>query len=156
MNRPKNAFIVIAGCSRLGSGLAGNLCEKGIDVTVIDRDMQAFRRLPSHYSGFQLLGDATDTDILENAGIYRATLLVAATENDNVNCMIAQIACQIYHVRQVFARFDDPDLSYLLQESEAHILCSAELAATAFANSCILTGPHSRREFFQEGERKCE
>ncbi|MBS6954066.1 MAG: NAD-binding protein [Enterocloster asparagiformis] len=68
-NRKKT--IIIAGCSRFGAGLAGELSENGGDVIIIDKDDDAFRKLPPNFSGFQIVGNVTDPDLLEDAGIKR-------------------------------------------------------------------------------------
>ncbi|WP_341479900.1 TrkA family potassium uptake protein [Anaerofilum hominis] len=139
MRAKRNNGILIAGCGRLGSGLASMLSARGHSVTVIDRDGRAFRRLPAEFAGFELQGDATDPDILRDAGVETAGLLVAATENDNVNCMIAQIAGRLFGLGQVFARFDDPELSYLVEGSGIHVLCPAQLSMDAFSAVSLLS-----------------
>lgn len=53
-NRKKT--IIIAGCSRFGAGLAGELSEHGDDVIIIDKDNDAFRKLPPNFSGFRIVG----------------------------------------------------------------------------------------------------
>ena len=70
-NRKKT--IIIAGCSRFGAGLAGELSEHGDDVIIIDMDNDAFRKLPPNFSGFQIVGNVTDPDLLEDAGIGNAS-----------------------------------------------------------------------------------
>ena len=72
-NRKKT--IIIAGCSRFGAGLAGELSEHGDDVIIIDKDNDAFRKLPPNFSGFQIVGNVTDPDLLEDAGIGNASVV---------------------------------------------------------------------------------
>ena len=43
--KEKNAYIIIAGCGRLGAGLAASLSLKKKDVIVIDEKEEAFRKL---------------------------------------------------------------------------------------------------------------
>ena len=43
--------VVVVGCGRVGSGLAGSLEEQGHTVAVIDRRPTAFRRLPEDFAG---------------------------------------------------------------------------------------------------------
>lgn len=111
-NRKKT--IMIGGCSRFGAGLAGELSEHGADVIIIDKDEDAFRKLPPNFSGFQIVGSVTDPDILESAGIREASVVAAATDDDNINCMLAQMARCIYDVGEVFARLNDPDKEHLI------------------------------------------
>ena len=44
--------IIIIGCGKVGSELAGVLDKRGNDVSVVDRDGRNFDRLPGDFSGF--------------------------------------------------------------------------------------------------------
>ena len=123
---------IVAGCSRLGASLAGKLSEQGYDVIIIDKDKDSFRKLPVSFSGFQVIGDATDPDILAEASIDKAILLIAATDNDNVNGMIAQIASRIYGVNEVFARLIDVDKAESLAGTRIQPLFPLELCIREF------------------------
>jgi trk system potassium uptake protein TrkA len=49
-----------------------------------------------------------DTGVLEEAGVKDADVLIAATDGDNTNLVIAQVATERYHVPHVAARIQDP------------------------------------------------
>jgi len=100
--------IVIIGCGRVGAFLAGLLDEDGHAVTVVDLERVAFEHLPQSYKGNTLLGNGTDLDILRQAGIENAEALFALTQGDNRNLMGAQIAKEIFGVRRVIAKVNDP------------------------------------------------
>ncbi|MCD7907721.1 MAG: NAD-binding protein [Clostridium sp.] len=129
-NRKKT--IIIAGCSRFGAGLAGELSENGDDVIIIDKDDDAFRKLPPNFSGFQIVGNATDPDLLEDAGIENASVVVAATDDDNINCMLAQMARRIYDVGEVFARLNDTDKEHLIGGLNIKAIYPARLSIEKF------------------------
>ena len=50
--------VVVVGCGRVGSELAGNLEKAGHTVAIIDKDATAFRRLPSTFTGQKIVGPA--------------------------------------------------------------------------------------------------
>ena len=125
-NRKKT--IIIAGCSRFGAGLAGELSEHGDDV----KDNDAFRKLPPNFSGFQIVGNVTDPDLLEDAGIGNASVVVAATDDDNINCMLAQMARRIYDVGEVFARLNDTDKEHLIGGLNIKAIYPARLSIEKF------------------------
>ncbi|MCC2817474.1 TrkA family potassium uptake protein [Lachnoclostridium pacaense] len=129
-NRKKT--IIIAGCSRFGAGLAGELSEHGDDVIIIDMDNDAFRKLPPNFSGFQIVGNVTDPDLLEDAGIENASVVVAATDDDNINCMLAQMARRIYDVGEVFARLNDTDKEHLIGGLNIKAIYPARLSIEKF------------------------
>src|SRR5262249_60338746 len=77
--------IVVVGCGRVGSELAGLLEKSGHTVAVIDKRPTAFRRLPTGFGGAQIVGFGFDRDTLTEAGIERAGALAAVTSGDNSN-----------------------------------------------------------------------
>ncbi len=100
--------IVIIGCGRVGAFLAGLLDEDGHAVTVVDVERSSFDHLPQSFKGNTLLGSGTDLDTLRQAGVENAEALFALTQGDNRNLMAAQIAKEIFGVRRVIAKVNDP------------------------------------------------
>ncbi len=101
-------FVIIAGCGRLGAGLARALAAKGHDVVVVG-GQKDLARLGSDFDGVTIPGDAAEEDTLIKAGVERADLLVAATPDDNVNVMVVQVARRIFQVPLTLARISDPE-----------------------------------------------
>jgi trk system potassium uptake protein TrkA len=100
--------VVIMGCGRVGARVASLLDHNGHDVTVIDSDAAAFRRLSDEFNGDTIIGTAIDEDILRLAGIEEADAFIAVTNGDNRNIMAAQVARMIFDVPQVILRIYDP------------------------------------------------
>ncbi len=100
--------VVIAGCGRVGSDLALSLSDSGHDVSVVDIDAAAFRRLGSAFNGTTHEGPAYDIRVLRDAGIEFADAFAAVTSDDNVNLMAVQVATQVFGVPKTVARLDDP------------------------------------------------
>ena len=134
----KKDDVIIVGCGKLGSTLAGDLSYKGYAISIIDKNKDAFEILPETFSGYQINADGTDTGILENAGIKRANMLLAVTDNDNINSMIAQIASKIYNVPNVYARFNHPDLEEIIDDKNIKVIYPFKLSIDEFERlSCI-------------------
>ncbi len=100
--------IVIIGCGRVGAFLAGLLDAGGHDVTIVDLERAAFGHLPADFHGTTLLGNGTDMEVLRQAGIDKADALFTLTQGDNRNLMAAQVGKEIFGVRQVIAKVNDP------------------------------------------------
>ena len=100
-------YIVIIGCGRLGGTLASRLSGYGHNVVVVDRDETAFNLLTSEFSGFQVLGDASELAVLKHANCDQANCLLAVTGEDNLNLMVAQIALRVFNISKVLARVQD-------------------------------------------------
>src|SRR5947209_3217801 len=93
--------VVIVGCGRVGSGLAVQLVADGHTVSIIDKNGNAFRRLPEDWLGDAIVGSGFDRDILDRAGAANASALAAVTSGDNSNILTARIAREAYGVSNV-------------------------------------------------------
>ncbi|MBR5753725.1 MAG: TrkA family potassium uptake protein [Clostridia bacterium] len=112
----KKRSALIIGCGRLGGHVAEYLAEHGLRVTIMDEDPEAFRRLSESFGGLLLQGNGIDEAQLVRAGIENADLFIATTGDDSRNNLLAQIACRIYEVPTVFARFDDANYEKLVED----------------------------------------
>jgi len=109
----RNKFIVI-GSGRLGSNIATTMSEHGEDVIIIDAQDDSFRKLQESFSGYQVVGDATDLSVLENSYIKHAKTVVITTDSDNVNIYLAHLCFYVYNVPRIFVRLSDTDKGKLL------------------------------------------
>lgn len=100
--------VVVVGCGRVGSQLAGKLEAMGHSVAVIDKNRNAFRQLPAGFAGRTVFGFGFDRGHLEQAGIREAGAFAAVTNGDNSNILSARIARENYGVKHVAARIYDP------------------------------------------------
>lgn len=128
----KNKNVIIVGCGRFGASLAGTLSNQGYQVIIIDKSSDSFRKLPDHFSGYEVEGDASNTDILEKSGIKDCVMLIAVTDNDNVNSLIAQIASCIYNVDKVYVRINDIEKQTLIEGYNIEIICPYKLCLHEF------------------------
>ncbi len=102
-------YTIIAGCGRLGSGVARALASKGHDVVVVDEGAE--RRLVGEgFDGVIVDGSPIDEEVLALAGMKHADLFVAAMGDDKRNIMAAQMATVVFGVPKVLVRITDPDL----------------------------------------------
>ncbi|MCA1692346.1 MAG: TrkA family potassium uptake protein [Acidimicrobiales bacterium] len=107
--------VVVVGCGRVGSELAGALERGEHSVAVIDKNRNAFRRLPEGFSGRTVYGFGFDRQHLEEAGIREAQAFAAVTNGDNSNILSARIARETYEIPYVVARIYDPKRAAIYQ-----------------------------------------
>jgi len=115
--------VVIAGCGRVGSGLARDLVTQGFDVAIIDESPDAFHLLGDDFPGEFVVGRALDWETLRRAGIHDAVAFVACTDGDNTNIVIAQIAQKRYGISCVVARVYDPLRAELFAQVGIRTVC---------------------------------
>ncbi len=101
--------VVIVGCGRVGAQLAALMVLEGHAVVIVDREPRAFERLPKSFSGERLVGIGFDRDTLQRAGIAHADAVVAVTNGDNTNIVVALIARREFQVPKVVTRVADPE-----------------------------------------------
>jgi trk system potassium uptake protein len=99
---------VIMGCGRTGAALATRFDAEGDQVTVMDPDDSAQRRLPAGFRGRFLAGSGVTPAVLVAAGIAEAEAFIALTPNDSANIVAARVARDTYRVPRVIARLHDP------------------------------------------------
>lgn len=107
--------VVVVGCGRVGSELAGSFEGAGHTVAVIDKAARSFRRLPSTFAGAAIEGYGFDRDTLLSAGVERAVALAAVTNGDNSNIVTARVARESFGIRHVVARIYDPRRAAIFQ-----------------------------------------
>ena len=105
--------IIICGAGQVGGQIARHLAREEIanQVTVIDKDASLVRRLTDAYDVSGIAGFASHPDVLERAGARDADMIIAATQSDEVNMVVCQVANSIFSVPRKIARLRSP--SYL-------------------------------------------
>jgi voltage-gated potassium channel len=76
--------VVVCGWGRVGKAIARELVATGAEAVVVDNEPSRLEGVPHPV----LLGDATDDDVLERAGIRRARAVVAALDTDAGNLFV--------------------------------------------------------------------
>lgn len=128
-------YIIIGGCGRLGAEMAEQLSQDGgNDVIAVDTDPLAFDRLGSAFNGETLVGDCTDRDVLEQAGVHRADGLIAVTRSDNANLMTVEMATHLYDVPRTIARLFNPDREEVYRKLGVRYVSSTGTLAKLFLN----------------------
>lgn len=121
-------YIVIVGCGRVGAYLANGLSRRGHSIVVIDVAEDKFQGLSAEFSGFRVVGDATESAVLREAKVEDANVFIAATGEDNVNLMVCQVARKVFGVRRVLARVSDPAREELYRRLGLATVCPTALA----------------------------
>jgi trk system potassium uptake protein TrkA len=81
--------IIVIGAGEVGSHIVETLVLGGHDVVLIERDLERASNARERLDALVLDGNGASPDLLEAAGVGRASLLVACTDNDDSNL----IAC---------------------------------------------------------------
>jgi trk system potassium uptake protein TrkA len=128
-------FILIVGAGRVGSAVAKTALAAGHDVSVLDEDELAHERLDKDQSeswedagGQFTVGTALEMDALLEAGIDRADMFIAATNGDNTNLVIAQVAQRRFAIERVIVRVLDPYRANWYAKQGLNTVCPTQTA----------------------------
>lgn len=96
--------IIILGAGQVGGTLAENLVREANDVTVIDNDLERLRKLQHRLDIRTVQGFAAYPDVLIQAGIEDADMLIAVTSSDETNLVACQVAYRLFNTPLKLAR----------------------------------------------------
>ena len=99
---------VIIGAGEVGLNTARMLSHEGHDVVLIEKDERLVERATEELDALVIAGNGANPKLLNEAGIKRSDLLIAASSSDEVN-IIACLAAKAQGVPQTVARIHNPD-----------------------------------------------
>lgn len=99
---------VIIGAGKLGGTLSAQLVQEGHDVTVIDNNPAAIKRLLNTQDLMCLEGNGATAEMQIEAGIKKSQLLIATTTHDELNMLCCLVARKLGIERSI-CRVRDPE-----------------------------------------------
>jgi trk system potassium uptake protein len=128
---------LVVGCGRVGSSVARRLAALNWDVTVVDEKEEALARLGDGWRGAFIVGHGMDAKLLEKAGIEGADAVVVATNGDNTNIVVAQVAKQRFEVPLVVVRILDPVRAQFYAQQGMKVVCPTQTAIDQLTDSVL-------------------
>jgi trk system potassium uptake protein TrkA len=98
--------IIIAGGGRVGFQTAEILADRGHDVTIIERDDRIVSDIADQWIATVIQGDATNPEIIEQAGLERADVIAALTGETGLNLAVCLAAAELTPDIRTVARID--------------------------------------------------
>jgi len=135
--------IVIIGSGKVGYYLAESLSKENNDVVLIDKDAEALKKAEDNLNVMCIRGNGVSTNVLLEADVGSADLLIAVTESDEIN-MVCCLTGKKLGARQTVARIRDPDyaqeLSLIKEQLGVDLVINPERAtADEIARSISLS-----------------
>ncbi len=103
--------IIIAGDGKVGSTLARELSAEGYDLTVIDVRPQVLKDTIEKYDIVTVCGNCAVMQVLQQAGVEKADMLIAVTGADELNLLCAMTAHSMNSRLRTIARIRNPEYS---------------------------------------------
>ena len=120
--------VIVVGCGRVGSAVALELDRTGWEGTAVDETEDALHRLGEHWSGGFVVGHGMDAEILRRAGVPDADAVVVATDGDNTNLVIGQVAQRQFDIETTIVRVLDPARAKVYAKLGLRTVCPTSTA----------------------------
>ncbi len=117
--------VVICGAGQVGFGIAERLAAEGNDVSVIDLQPRLIQTISDSLEVRGFVGHGSHPDVLAQAGLEQADMLIAVTQSDEVNVVACQVANALFNVPTKVARIRSQEY---LQPQWADIFARENLA----------------------------
>lgn len=101
--------IIIAGDGKVGSTLTRQLCAEGHNITLIDCNAAVLESSVERYDVMGIHGNCASMDVLRQAGVMDAELLIAATNADEINLLCCTTAHGMNPNLHTIARIRNPE-----------------------------------------------
>jgi trk system potassium uptake protein TrkA len=100
--------IIIAGAGEVGSHLAKMLSSEMHDIIIIDNNEENVRGMDTNLDILTITGSATSFDILKEANVKKADLLIAVAHSEETNISCAILGKKL-GAKRTIARVDNPE-----------------------------------------------
>lgn len=124
--------IIIVGCGKVGSTLAGQLSHEGHDISIIDINDKVVEEFSNSYDVMGVTGNGASYNIQMAAGVEKAHLLIAVTGSDEVNflcCLIARKAGNCKTIAKVRNPIYNKEIGFIKEELGLSMVINPEYEA---------------------------
>lgn len=101
--------IIVAGVGKVGLTLAKQLAAEEHSITLIDMDSLVLEEAIEQFDAMSICGNCASKEILLQAGVEKADLVIAATNADEVNLLCCMTAHGINSKLHTIARIRNPE-----------------------------------------------
>ncbi len=109
--------IIVAGAGNVGKKLIEELSLEEHNIVVVDKDASLVENLVDTFDIMGVVGNCVSADILKNAGVEKADLLIACTQYDEMNILCCMVAKKL-GVGDTIARVRKPEYFTLFKDVE--------------------------------------
>jgi len=123
--------IIINGCGKIGKTILASLVAEGHDVVAIDNNPLVLTEITNIYDVMGVCGNGTDSDVLLEAGVDKAELVVSMTGSDELNMLSCYLAKKLgakYTIARIRnPEYNDKSLSFMREQLDISLTLNPEL-----------------------------
>lgn len=98
--------IIIGGAGHVGRSIVDYLSQANNDIIVVDNNKDHLDALAKEFDVQTVYGSVSHPGVLEKIGAKGADILIAVTDNDEVNLVACQVAYTLFQIPKKIARLD--------------------------------------------------
>lgn len=124
--------IIIVGCGNVGVTLTEQLSKENHDVVVVDVREKIVETVSNTYDVLGIVGNCTSFNVLSDAGVDEADLLIAVTGHDELNllcCLIAKKAGGCNTIARVSNPIYSNEIGFIKEELGISMIINPQQAA---------------------------
>ncbi|MBE6787301.1 MAG: Trk system potassium transporter TrkA [Ruminococcaceae bacterium] len=125
--------IIVNGCGKVGITLLESLVAEGHDVVAIDNNPRVLSEVTNVYDVMGVCGNGTDSDVLLEADVGNAELMVSVTGSDELNmlsCFLAKRLGAKYTIARIRnPEYNDKSLGFMREQLDISLTLNPELMA---------------------------
>lgn len=147
--------IIIVGCGKVGSALAKELTLEGHTITIVDTNKKVLDIVSLNLDVLGIVGNGASYNVLLEAGVDKADILIAVTDSDEMNLLCCLFAKKVRELKTI-ARVRNPiymnEIEFLKKELDLSMIINPEKTA-AYEIASILRFPSAIQvENFAKGK----
>lgn len=129
-------FILIVGGGKVGTYLSRALMQQDNEVVVVEKSSAKAKMMANILENdIALVGDGCDPEVLKQAGIERADVVVADTGDDEDNLVVALIAKKQANKPRCIVRVNNPRNTFIFESIDpadpVRVISSTEVILSA-------------------------
>ena len=144
--------IIVVGCGKIGTNVLNSLVSEGHDVVAIDNDPAVISEITNIYDVMSVCGNGADCETLNEAGIEKADLLIAATGSDELNmlsCFLSKkLGCSHTIARIRNPEYNDESLEFMCQQLDLSMAINPDLTAAQELFNLLKLPSAAKVEYF--------
>lgn len=124
--------IIVVGCGKVGETITEQLIKEGHDISVVDNDPDVVEDITNNLDVLGVVGNGASHEVLLEAGLEQADLLIAVTDQDELNllcCLIGKKAGGCRTIARVRNPVYNKEIDVIKEELGLSLTINPEFAA---------------------------
>ena len=101
--------IIVGGAGSVGRSIIGYLSRGNNDIVVVDTDAERLSEIAREFDVQPVTGSISHPNIQEKINAEKADILIAATDNDEVNMVACEVGYSLFNIPKKIARIDSEE-----------------------------------------------